>query len=233
MKTTVKIDTDWLSYIFALTDDIRLYEQYFTELSNLLLGHQLSDGLSSIVTAALLPVSIDIAQQCAVARSLSEKRSRAARRRWDGNRQFEQPNHLHNVQENFCSAKGFVNADVSNEIVGFVDCEFPEKAPEVEKNLPKNKDSAEIFDDTKYNAIDADDTQKFGKMLNRMQMSDMWVSSVAKTHGLTKIDVKTWLLAFSNHCISHAKTHHRCIADAKRHFNSWLKIRLACRAPRL
>lgn len=120
----------------------------------------------------------------------------------------------------------------------------PTKPNETQRN-PKNLDNDDDNDNdndhqqnyNKYNFVDDDvkpsltaqndsDSEKEKKMIEKIKADTNWKELVAKRFQIpTSAEVEKWLETFQLD-IQCREVVHRNIADAKRHFSSWLKIQI-------
>lgn len=84
--------------------------------------------------------------------------------------------------------------------------------------------------DTQYELPQAVQAESFGHGLTvddeirLMSAEDVWMDQLQVLHSMTAEAIRSHFPGFRAQCIADGKTGHQNMADAKRHFNAWLRI---------
>lgn len=82
-------------------------------------------------------------------------------------------------------------------------------------------------DDTKRSqssSLPITDATTLDEEIDEMKSSEVWLDSMQNLHHINVDEIKNKLDEFKLQCIADGKTSHDNINDAKKHFNSWLRI---------
>lgn len=219
MKIEIKVNSEWFTDIFVVTQDASLQAEYFAELSRLLLGNRLSDGLSPVVLAAILPISRVIAQRLENRKALGAKRAQAAHKRWDRDEPSEQPD------TDRCKPMQLHRVHTTKEKESKEKEKFP-PAPPIKEKEKKEKENPPSPISAGARDGEGDGLDELKRRIQQLRSSPIWLESMAQKTGLTVSEVRGRFPDFIQECIANGKERHTSIADVKTHFNSWLRIRL-------